>query len=217
MRKAGRSSSMSGRSGTTIRGPFRRSGPTPVSTRWATARRPGPWPASSTAWTAQDRLARTILYNLNPADNDLVATMIGNFQDGRTPGKMQYGSGWWFLDQKDGMERQLESLSNQGLLSRFVGMTHRQPLVPLLHPSRVFPPHPLQSAGPRDPTGPSPPRPRPGRPHGRGHLLLQRGGLLRLRSAGPDRQVGPACRAGQRWSCPAGRTYYPVARAAGGD
>jgi len=70
----------------------------------------------------EDRLARTILYNLNPVHNDLVATMIGNFQDGRTPGKMQFGSGWWFLDQKDGMERQLNSLSNQGLLSRFVGM-----------------------------------------------------------------------------------------------
>ncbi len=48
--------------------------------------------------------------------------MIGNFQDGTTPGKMQFGSGWWFLDQKDGMEKQLNSLSNQGLLSRFVGM-----------------------------------------------------------------------------------------------
>lgn len=70
----------------------------------------------------QGRLARTILYNLNPADNDLVATMIGNFQDGVTPGKMQFGSGWWFLDQKDGMERQLDALSNQGLLSQFVGM-----------------------------------------------------------------------------------------------
>jgi glucuronate isomerase len=67
-------------------------------------------------------LARTILYNLNPAHNDLVATMIGNFQDGCTPGKLQYGSGWWFLDQKDGMERQIDSLSNQGLLSQFVGM-----------------------------------------------------------------------------------------------
>ncbi len=69
-----------------------------------------------------DRLTKTILYNLNPADNDVLATMIGNFQDGTTPGKMQFGSGWWFLDQKDGMERQLNSLSNQGLLSRFVGM-----------------------------------------------------------------------------------------------
>ncbi len=70
----------------------------------------------------KDRLARTILYNVNPAHNDLVATMIGNFQDGQTPGKMQFGTGWWFLDQKDGMERQLESLSNQCLLSQFVGM-----------------------------------------------------------------------------------------------
>jgi glucuronate isomerase len=71
---------------------------------------------------SQDRLARTILYNLNPADNEVFATMIGNFQDGRTPGKIQYGSGWWFLDQKDGMEKQLDALSNMGLLSRFVGM-----------------------------------------------------------------------------------------------
>ena len=70
----------------------------------------------------EGRLAKTILYNLNPADNDVVATMIGNFQDGATPGKMQFGSGWWFLDQKHGMEKQLNSLSNQGLLSRFVGM-----------------------------------------------------------------------------------------------
>jgi glucuronate isomerase len=69
-----------------------------------------------------DRLAKTILYNLNPAQNDVLATMIGNFQDGRTPGKMQFGSGWWFLDQKDGMEKQLDALSNQGLMSRFVGM-----------------------------------------------------------------------------------------------
>lgn len=70
----------------------------------------------------EDRLTRTILYNLNPANNDVVATMLGNFQDGTMPGKMQYGSGWWFLDQKDGMERQIETLSNQGLLSCFVGM-----------------------------------------------------------------------------------------------
>ena len=68
------------------------------------------------------QLAKTILYNLNPTHNEVVATMIGNFQDGSVPGKMQFGSGWWFLDQKDGMERQLGALSNQGLLSRFVGM-----------------------------------------------------------------------------------------------
>jgi glucuronate isomerase len=68
------------------------------------------------------RLAKTILYNLNPADNELMATMIGNFQDGTVPGKMQWGSAWWFLDQLDGMEAQLRVLANMGLLSRFVGM-----------------------------------------------------------------------------------------------
>lgn len=68
------------------------------------------------------KLAKTIIYNLNPRDNDLVATMIGNFQDGTVLGKMQFGSGWWFLDQKTGIEAQLNSLSNMGLLSRFVGM-----------------------------------------------------------------------------------------------
>ncbi len=68
------------------------------------------------------RLAKTILYNLNPRDNELIATMIGNFNDGSIPGKMQFGSGWWFLDQKDGMIRQLNALSSLGLLSRFVGM-----------------------------------------------------------------------------------------------
>jgi glucuronate isomerase len=67
-------------------------------------------------------LAKTILYNLNPRDNELFATMIGNFQDGSAPGKMQYGSAWWFLDQRDGMTRQLEALSTMGILSQFVGM-----------------------------------------------------------------------------------------------
>ncbi len=67
-------------------------------------------------------LPKTILYNLNPRDNALCATMVGNFQDGSVPGKMQYGSAWWFLDQKDGMEEQMNVLSNMGLLSRFVGM-----------------------------------------------------------------------------------------------
>jgi len=69
-----------------------------------------------------DQLARTILYNLNPNDNEVMATMTGNFQDGSIPGKIQFGSGWWFLDQKDGMEKQINTLSNMGLLSRFVGM-----------------------------------------------------------------------------------------------
>lgn len=69
-----------------------------------------------------DQLAKTIIYNLNPRDNELLATMIGNFNDGSIAGKIQFGSGWWFLDQKDGMERQMNALSNMGLLSRFVGM-----------------------------------------------------------------------------------------------
>jgi glucuronate isomerase len=69
-----------------------------------------------------NKLAKTVLYNLNPRDNELMGTMIGNFQDGSVPGKMQFGSGWWFLDQKDGMEKQINALSNLGLLSRFVGM-----------------------------------------------------------------------------------------------
>ena len=67
-------------------------------------------------------LPKTIIYNLNPSANEMVATMIGNFQDGSVPGKMQFGSGWWFNDQKDGMQRQLDALSLQGLLGRFVGM-----------------------------------------------------------------------------------------------
>ncbi len=69
-----------------------------------------------------NRLAKTILYNSNPRDNEVLATLIGSFQDSSSPGKMQFGSGWWFLDQLDGMERQLNALSNLGLLSRFVGM-----------------------------------------------------------------------------------------------
>jgi glucuronate isomerase len=70
----------------------------------------------------QGRLPKTVLYNLNPRDNALMATMIGNFQNGSAPGKMQFGSGWWFLDQKNGMEDQMRNLANMGLLSRFVGM-----------------------------------------------------------------------------------------------
>lgn len=69
-----------------------------------------------------NQLAKTILYNLNPADNEVMSTMIGNFNDGSMKGKVQFGSGWWFLDQKDGMEKQMNALSNMGLLSCFVGM-----------------------------------------------------------------------------------------------
>jgi glucuronate isomerase len=67
-------------------------------------------------------LPRTIVYNLNPADNYAFATMVGNFQDGSVAGKLQFGSGWWFLDQKEAIEWQINALSNNGLLSRFVGM-----------------------------------------------------------------------------------------------
>lgn len=69
-----------------------------------------------------NQLCQTILYNLNPADNEVLGTMIGNFNDGSTKGKIQFGSAWWFLDQKDGMEKQINSLSNLGLLSCFIGM-----------------------------------------------------------------------------------------------
>ncbi len=69
-----------------------------------------------------NKLPKTILYNLNPRDNAVLAAMIGNFQDGTVPAKCQYGPAWWFLDQKDGMEKQMAALSNMGLLSRFVGM-----------------------------------------------------------------------------------------------
>jgi len=69
-----------------------------------------------------NQLAKTVLYNLNPADNEVFATMTGNFCDGSIPGKIQWGSAWWFLDQKDGMEKQINTLSNMGLLSRFIGM-----------------------------------------------------------------------------------------------
>jgi glucuronate isomerase len=71
---------------------------------------------------SQNKLAKTILYNLNPRDNELLGTIIGCYQDGSVAGKMQLGSGWWFLDQKDGMEKQMTALSNLGLLSRFIGM-----------------------------------------------------------------------------------------------
>jgi glucuronate isomerase len=74
------------------------------------------------ALNVDDSLAKTILYNINPSENYVVATMLGNFQDGSVPGKIQFGSGWWFNDQLDGMVQQMNALSLQGLLSRFVGM-----------------------------------------------------------------------------------------------
>ncbi len=97
------------------------------------ARTPATTPSAISPWAASlgrlldrldsaDKLAKTILYVLNPRDNEMIATTIGNFQGGGIPGKMQFGSAWWFNDQKDGMERQINALSNMGLLSRFVGM-----------------------------------------------------------------------------------------------
>lgn len=89
----------------------------------------GDWPMAQNLAKFMDRLdvqgklTKTVLYNLNPRDNEVIATMIGDFQDGSMPGKMQYGSGWWFLDQIDGMTKQMNALSNMGLLSRFIGMT----------------------------------------------------------------------------------------------
>lgn len=88
----------------------------------------GDWKqASALSWfldrlDGENRLAKTILYNLNPGDNEVLATMTGNFNDGSSKGKIQFGSGWWFLDQKDGMEKQMTALSNMGLISCFVGM-----------------------------------------------------------------------------------------------
>ncbi len=88
----------------------------------------GDWPQIDTLGTYLDRLDResalpkTIIYNNNPTDNYAMATMVGNFQDGTVPGKIQFGTSWWFLDQKEGIEWQLNTLSNTGLLSRFVGM-----------------------------------------------------------------------------------------------
>jgi glucuronate isomerase len=70
----------------------------------------------------EERVAKTIIYTLNPKGNETIATIIGCFQDGSIPGKIQFGSAWWFHDQKDGMLRQMEALSQMGLLSRFVGM-----------------------------------------------------------------------------------------------
>jgi glucuronate isomerase len=69
-----------------------------------------------------DQLTKTVLYNLNPRDNEVFATMIGNFNDGSSKGKIQFGSGWWYMDQKEGMEKQLNTLSNMGLVSCFIGM-----------------------------------------------------------------------------------------------
>ena len=88
----------------------------------------GDWPQADALGNYLDRLdqegklPKTVVYNLNPADNYMVATMVGNFQDGSVAGKVQYGSGWWFLDQREAMQWQMNALSHCGLISRFIGM-----------------------------------------------------------------------------------------------
>ena len=106
-----------------------------------------------------DQLAKTILYNLNPRDNELFATMAGNFQDGSVPGKMQYGSAWWFLDQLDGMEGQLNALSNMGLLRPVRRHGDRLAQLPVLLAPRLLPPAALQPAGGGRAAGPRAGRP----------------------------------------------------------
>jgi glucuronate isomerase len=88
----------------------------------------GDWPQADSLGAYLDRLElenalpKVVLYNVNPTDNYVLATMAGNFQDGITAGKIQFGSGWWYLDQKEAMQWQMNALSNCGLLSRFLGM-----------------------------------------------------------------------------------------------
>ena len=92
------------------------------------------------------KLPKMIIYNLNPNDNYLFAAMIGNFQDGAIAGKLQFGSAWWYLDQKEAMEWQLNALSNIGLLSRFVGMLTELSELHVLSATRIFSTGPLQFA-----------------------------------------------------------------------
>jgi len=96
----------------------------------------------------EQALPKMVVYNLNPADNYVFATALGNYQDGKIAGKMQFGSGWWFLDQKEAIEWQVNALSNVGLLSRFIGML-RFALVHVVPAPRIFPPRDLQSHRPR--------------------------------------------------------------------
>ena len=95
----------------------------------------------------EDRLPKTIIYNLNPADNYMIASMIGNFQDGVTPGKVQMGAGWWFLDQKEAMEWQLNALSQQRIARAFRGHGDRFALVHVVSAARVFPANALPVVG----------------------------------------------------------------------
>ena len=105
----------------------------------------GDWPQGDAMGAYLDRLdqenalPKIVIYNLNPADNYVMATMIGNFQDGVTAGKIQFGSGWWFLDQKEAMQWQMNALSNCGLISRFLGMLTDSRILHELPAPRIFP------------------------------------------------------------------------------
>ena len=98
-----------------------------------------------TQWNVNDGLAETILYTLNPKDNYVLATMLGNFQSAETAGKMQFGSAWWFNDQRDGMVEQMKALANLGAFNKFVGMlTDSRSFLSYL--SRIFQTYSLQYA-----------------------------------------------------------------------
>jgi len=120
-----------------------------------------------------NRLPKTVLYNLNPADNYVFAAMDGTFQDDTVPAKVQFGSGWWFPDQKEGMQRQINAPSNLGLLSRFVGMLTDPPEFPFPAP-RIFPPHPMRNQRPRCREWRTAPRYQAAGSNGRRHILPQR-------------------------------------------
>ena len=81
---------------------------------------------------SEGKLTKTILYNLNPCANEVIATMLGNFQDGSIPGKIQFGSGWWFLDQKDGMEKTDERTFSAGIAEPFCRYAYRLTFLPFL-------------------------------------------------------------------------------------
>ena len=139
----------------------------------------GDWPQGDAMGSYLDRLdqenalPKIVIYNLNPADNYVIATMIGNFQDGITAGKIQFGSGWWFLDQKEAMQWQMNALSNCGLISRFLGMlTDSRSFMSYTAP-RIFPARLVRYVraghGERRATG----QRRTGGASGAGHLLRE--------------------------------------------
>ena len=133
----------------------------------------------STVSTRKTRCRKMILYNVNPGRQLYFATMIGNFQGGGIAGKMQFGSGWWFLDQKEGIEMQVNALSNVGLLSRFVGMLTDSRSF-MSYPSHEYFRRVLCNMMGKDIEVGRDPRQWPGRTHGRRYLLRQRQRYFRL-------------------------------------